>query len=170
VSETSLALFGDPTVLFLQGDQPDGSAWTGVFATSRRSGEVRQFQSPLGHDLASTIDELRRIVSSVAEGLCETRTAPSPRIAALPMPAPTALPARLASVVAAQNAQPPARMSEREVEVLALVADGLTNAGIAERLCLSPKTVSSHLVSIFGKLGVTSRASATRFAIEHGLT
>jgi DNA-binding NarL/FixJ family response regulator len=63
----------------------------------------------------------------------------------------------------------PGGLSRREVEVLQLVAEGLTNAQIAERLFLSPKTVSSHLVSIFGKLGVTSRTSATRFAIEHGL-
>jgi DNA-binding NarL/FixJ family response regulator len=60
-------------------------------------------------------------------------------------------------------------LSTREVEVLRLMTEGLTNAQIAEQLFLSPKTVSSHLVSIFGKLGVTSRARATRFAIEHGL-
>jgi DNA-binding NarL/FixJ family response regulator len=53
--------------------------------------------------------------------------------------------------------------------VLRLVADGLTTPQIAERLFISPKTVSTHLVSIFGKLGVTSRAGATRFALEHGL-
>lgn len=63
----------------------------------------------------------------------------------------------------------PGGLSGREVEVLRLVADGLTNSQIAERLFLSPKTVSSHLVSIFDKLGVTSRARATRFAIEHHL-
>lgn len=63
----------------------------------------------------------------------------------------------------------PLGLSEREVEVLCLVAEGLTNAQIAGRLFISPKTVSSHLVSIFGKLGVTSRAGATRFALEHGL-
>lgn len=63
----------------------------------------------------------------------------------------------------------PMGLSGREVEVLRLVADGLTNSQIAERLYLSPKTVSSHLVSIFAKLGVTSRARATRFALEHDL-
>ena len=60
-------------------------------------------------------------------------------------------------------------LTPREREVLGLVAQGLTNAQVAERLFLSPKTVSSHMVSIFGKLGVTSRAAATRFALEHGL-
>lgn len=63
----------------------------------------------------------------------------------------------------------PNGLSAREVDVLKLVALGLTNNQIAERLFLSPKTVNSHLVSIFGKIGVTSRASATRFALEHGL-
>ncbi|HWV24538.1 MAG TPA: AAA family ATPase [Thermomicrobiales bacterium] len=63
----------------------------------------------------------------------------------------------------------PMGLSEREVEVLRLVADGLTNVQIADHLYISPKTVSSHLVNIFAKLGVTSRASATRIALEHGL-
>jgi DNA-binding CsgD family transcriptional regulator/tetratricopeptide (TPR) repeat protein len=64
----------------------------------------------------------------------------------------------------------PFGLTRREREVLALVVtDGLTNVQIAERLFISPKTVSTHLVSIFGKLGVTSRAAATRFAIEHRL-
>jgi DNA-binding CsgD family transcriptional regulator len=75
------------------------------------------------------------------------------------------------NVEAPTEAEPsaPLGLTRREREVLTLVAEGLTNAQIAERLFLSPKTVSSHLVSVFGKLGVTSRASATRFAIEHGL-
>ncbi len=63
----------------------------------------------------------------------------------------------------------PAGLSEREVEVLRLVAQGLTNKQIAERLIISPNTVNVHLRSIFGKLEVTSRTAATRFAIEHHL-
>ncbi|CAA9568933.1 MAG: hypothetical protein AVDCRST_MAG19-2570 [uncultured Thermomicrobiales bacterium] len=64
---------------------------------------------------------------------------------------------------------PSAGLTPREVEVLRLVAEGMTNPRIAERLFLSPKTVSSHLVSVYGKLGVTTRAAATRAAIELGL-
>jgi DNA-binding NarL/FixJ family response regulator len=55
------------------------------------------------------------------------------------------------------------------VEVLRLVAEGLTDAQVAERLVLSPRTVSQHLRSVYNKLGVSSRAAATRFAIEHHL-
>jgi predicted ATPase/DNA-binding CsgD family transcriptional regulator len=60
-------------------------------------------------------------------------------------------------------------LTARETEILRLVAEGLTNAQVADRLYLSPKTVSTHLGSIYGKLGVTSRAGATRAALEHGI-
>lgn len=63
----------------------------------------------------------------------------------------------------------PAGLTSREVEVLRLVAQGLTNAQVAERLVLSRLTVNSHLRSIYGKLGVTTRSAATRFALEQGL-
>ncbi len=63
----------------------------------------------------------------------------------------------------------PAGLTEREVEVLQLVAGGLTNNEIASALYLSAKTVSRHLSNIFTKIGVTSRAGATAFAFEHGL-
>jgi predicted ATPase/DNA-binding CsgD family transcriptional regulator len=63
----------------------------------------------------------------------------------------------------------PAGLTAREVEVLRLVAQGLTNEQLAERLVISYRTVTTHLTSIYTKLGVTSRAAATRFAIEHHL-
>jgi ATP/maltotriose-dependent transcriptional regulator MalT len=63
----------------------------------------------------------------------------------------------------------PAGLTAREVEVLRLVAEGLTDAQVAEHLFLSPRTVNGHLRAIYGKLGVATRAAATRFALEHGL-
>lgn len=63
----------------------------------------------------------------------------------------------------------PAGLSEREVEVLRLVAQGLTSAQVAGQLVISPVTVNTHLRSIYSKLGVNSRSAATRFAVEHGL-
>ena len=63
----------------------------------------------------------------------------------------------------------PAGLTAREVEVLRLVAQGLTDPQVAEQLVLSPRTVNAHLTSIYGKLGVNSRTAATRFALKHGL-
>ena len=63
----------------------------------------------------------------------------------------------------------PAELSIREVEVLCLVAAGLTNAEVAERLFLSSRTVDWHLGSIYRKLGLHSRTEASRFASENGL-
>ena len=60
----------------------------------------------------------------------------------------------------------PAGLTAREVEVLRLVAQGLTDAQVAEQLVISPRTVNWHLTSIYSKLGVSSRSSATRFAVE----
>ncbi len=63
----------------------------------------------------------------------------------------------------------PDGLTAREVEVLRLVAQGLTDAQVAERLVISPRTVNTHLKSIYGKIQVTSRSAATRYAIEHQL-
>ena len=67
------------------------------------------------------------------------------------------------------SSEPPAGLTPREVEVLELVARGMTSAQIAKELFLSPRTVETHLNSIYHKVGVNSRAAATRFALEHGL-
>lgn len=68
--------------------------------------------------------------------------------------------------------KPPAHpkgLTAREMEVLHLLAQGLTSAQMAERLVIGLVTVNSHVRSIYSKLGVTSRAAATRYAIEHKL-
>ena len=53
--------------------------------------------------------------------------------------------------------------------MLRLVADGLTDAQVAERLSLSPRTITTHLTSVYNKLGVSTRLAAARFAIDHRL-
>lgn len=60
-------------------------------------------------------------------------------------------------------------LSPREVEVLRLVAEGLTDAQVAARLSLSPRTVGQHLRSIYNKCDLPSRSAATRFAFQHNL-
>jgi DNA-binding NarL/FixJ family response regulator len=63
----------------------------------------------------------------------------------------------------------PFGLTARESDVLRLVAAGLTDAMIADRLFISPRTVGQHLRAVYAKLDVNSRAAATRVAIEHNL-
>ena len=65
--------------------------------------------------------------------------------------------------------QNPYGLSDREVEVLRLVAEGLTDGQVARELHISPRTVGRHLGSIYKKLGVPSRAAAAKMAVKHGL-
>jgi HD-GYP domain-containing protein (c-di-GMP phosphodiesterase class II)/DNA-binding CsgD family transcriptional regulator len=64
----------------------------------------------------------------------------------------------------------PAGLTEREVEVLRLVASGLNLRETAERLVISDHTARHHLESVYSKAGVSSRAGVTLFAVENGLT
>jgi HD-GYP domain-containing protein (c-di-GMP phosphodiesterase class II)/DNA-binding CsgD family transcriptional regulator len=65
--------------------------------------------------------------------------------------------------------EPPAGLTDREVEVLALVAEGLSNPQIAEVLVISRRTAEHHVQHIYSKIGASSRAAAALFAMEHGL-
>src|SRR5579859_2146680 len=60
-------------------------------------------------------------------------------------------------------------LSPRELEIVRLVADDLTNVEIAERLIISPRTVTTHLDRIYTRLGINSRTALVRYAIEAGL-
>jgi DNA-binding NarL/FixJ family response regulator len=80
------------------------------------------------------------------------------------------LPAGHPSVPPAKSSVPsPAGLTRREHQVLRLLTMGQTNLQIAEQLVISLPTVNTHVGSIYTKLGVTSRAAATRHAIEHHL-
>ena len=79
------------------------------------------------------------------------------------------LDARQTRLLGSAREAPPRGLTAREVEVLALVAEGRTNRDIALALGLSIKTVARHLENIFLKLPVTTRSAATAFAIAHGL-
>ena len=63
----------------------------------------------------------------------------------------------------------PAGLSEREVEVLRLIADGSSNREIAEQLVLSVRTVERHITNIYGKIGARGKADATAYALRHDL-
>lgn len=98
-------------------------------------------------------DELAKAVRSVAAG--ETYVDPGfeARMAAEP----------------AVPAGPPDDLSERQVEVLRMIALGHTNAEIAKQLCLSIRTVEGHRAHIQQKLQRSSRADLVRYALDHGL-
>ena len=63
----------------------------------------------------------------------------------------------------------PAGLTAREVEVLRLLARGMSNKEMAERLVISPKTVANHVEHIYSKIGASTRAAASLFAMRHGL-
>jgi HD-GYP domain-containing protein (c-di-GMP phosphodiesterase class II) len=65
--------------------------------------------------------------------------------------------------------QGPAGLTTREVEVLRLLAQGLSNKEIAQRLVISPKTAGNHIEHIYAKIDASSRATASLFALQHGL-
>jgi DNA-binding CsgD family transcriptional regulator len=105
-------------------------------------------------DALQLLDEVCRICTSLGARSTLARAATlAERIAAVP----PAVPAY------------PAGLSAREVAVLRLVAQGLTNPQVAERLFLSRRTVEQHLRNIYNKLGVSTRAAATAFAYKHQL-
>ena len=85
-------------------------------------------------------------------------------------------PEAVAAVVSAAGGPPmsatvvnPGGLTDREVEVLRLLARGDTNRVIGEKLYISPKTVGRHVENIYAKIGVSTRAGAALWAMEHRL-
>jgi DNA-binding NarL/FixJ family response regulator len=79
---------------------------------------------------------------------------------------------KLMNQVAIQTPAPPPSapdLTERELEVLRLVAEGLSNREIASGLVISEKTVKTHISSLLGKLGLEDRTRLAIYAIRHGL-
>ncbi|MFJ5885921.1 response regulator [Kitasatospora cineracea] len=94
-------------------------------------------------------------------------SAVAPLSAAPPVPAG---PAEAGSVPAAGRPALPDGLTQREAEVLALIAAGLSNAEIAGRLFVSPATVKTHINNLFAKTAVRDRAQAVAYAFKHGIS
>ena len=71
--------------------------------------------------------------------------------------------------VAGASANRPSGLSDRELEVLRLLAGGQSNAEIAAELVLSVRTVEKHVANIYAKIGARGRADAATYALRHGL-
>jgi DNA-binding NarL/FixJ family response regulator len=106
-------------------------------------------------------DEIRAAVEAVARGEAALDPAIQHHVLA-------AVSAPAASAPATPEA--PDDLTPREVEVLQLIAEGLTNAEIAERLVVSAATVKSHVNHIFAKIGARDRAQAVVYAYANGIT
>ena len=73
------------------------------------------------------------------------------------------------ATVTARRREGPAGLTAREVEVLRLLARGLSSKQIAERLVILPRRCANHIEHIYTKIGASSRATASLFALQHGL-
>jgi len=110
-------------------------------------------------------DEIVRAVRRVHAGEAMLDTSVQARLLdALGGAAPASAPAR-----AAEPAGLPDDLTPREAEVLALIAEGLSNTEIARRLVVSEATVKTHVNRLFAKTGVRDRAQAVRYAYRQGL-
>ena len=153
----------------LAGENGDTTFAEGSLATSIDLAERCRIPFERARSLVSLARVRATSDPAAAEVLpLEARTICAPLNAA---PTLACIDALLAQIETSTSSQKyPAGLTAREVEVLRLVASGLTDAEIGDRLSISPRTVGQHLRSTYNKLDVRSRTEATRFAIEHGLT
>jgi DNA-binding NarL/FixJ family response regulator len=120
--------------------------------------------------------DIGRALQAAAEGL----TVFDPRVRATllaaasgsaPAPSPASSASSLAGPASGARApEPPDGLTQREVEILGLIARGLTNPEIAERLFLSNHTVKTHINRIFAKTGSRDRVAAIAYAQRHGIS
>jgi predicted ATPase/DNA-binding CsgD family transcriptional regulator len=119
---------------------------------------IEQITAILGADaFAHAFDEGKQMTPADLVWLADQITAPAPQMSPLPPPAPP------------HPASAHSALTARELEVLRLVATGLTNAQVAQRLHVTPRTINAHLTAIYSKLGVSSRSGAIRYALNHQL-
>ncbi len=114
-------------------------------------------------------DEIVRAIERVHAGQAMLDTSVQARLldafgAGVPSSGPSVVPS-----VPSGPAVLPDDLTPREAEVLALIAEGLSNAEIARRLVVSEATVKTHVNRLFAKTGVRDRAQAVRYAYRHGL-
>lgn len=164
----ALAATAKPDVVLM--DLRLGAGMDGAGATAR----ITAMPEPPRVVVLTTYDtdaDILRAVEAGASGYLLKDTAPHVLIDSVFAAArgETVLDPEVAQRLYRRMQQPRADLSAREVEVLGLVAQGLSNRAIAKQLFVSEATVKSHLVHAFTKLGVDSRTAAVAAARERGL-
>jgi two-component system response regulator NreC len=157
-----------PDVLVLDLNMPGGSTLDAIPAIREESPDTRIVILTMQDEPAYAREALGAgVLGYVLKEAADTELVEAVRRAAA---GDTYLNPRLgARVAAAPPAGPPDGLSQREVEVLRMIALGHTNAEIGESLFLSVRTVETHRAHIQQKLRLGSRAELVRYALEHGL-
>jgi DNA-binding CsgD family transcriptional regulator len=132
--------------------------------TGQSTGDSREMALRMG----AALEQFRVIRGYHSEGRAMTPEQALDAKGPVTIPQPHSTASSLASSVKPATAYPDG-LTTREVEVLRLLAQGLTDTQIAEQLVISPRTVNNHLTSIYSKIQVSSRSAATRYAIERHL-
>ena len=171
--EESLTLFiefGDPwfSVIVLESSAFLAAATGDAERTVRLLGAADKILETIGVSLLGRFRDRHDLVlaemrSRLGEGGFEAAWAEGRRV---PLSATVGL---LAAAQKGAAVHAPEGLSARELEVLTLVAEGYTDAEVAERLVVSLRTIHTQLRSVYRKLGVHTRSAATRYALEHGL-
>ncbi|MDE8670556.1 response regulator transcription factor [Pseudarthrobacter sp. H3Y2-7] len=144
-----------------------GAGMDGVAATSA----IRKLDSPPPVLILTTYDTEADILAAVEAGASGymLKDAPPEQIRQAVLAAAagqTALAPKVAALLMSRISSPETALTPREVQLLELLATGLTNRAIARQLFISEATVKTHLVHIFGKLGVDNRTSAIALATQ----
>jgi DNA-binding NarL/FixJ family response regulator len=166
----SMSAARDPDVVLMDLEMP---VLDGIEATRR----IRAAQPGVAIVVLTSFSDRERILSALdagAAGYLLKDAEPDAIARALEAAARGEAPldpkAARALLSARRSASPAEGLSDREREVLAMVAEGLQNKLIAQRLGISEKTVKAHLTSVFRQIGVTDRTQAALWAQRHGVT
>ncbi|MEY2478820.1 MAG: hypothetical protein QOG87_4135 [Actinomycetota bacterium] len=118
-------------------------------------------------DAFAAMTEARPYRAALAPGEAADALGAEARAGRIDADAATAVIAEAGQAAPSLRPPRPAGLSDREMEVLALVAEGCSNAEVAERLFISRRTAEHHVQHVYAKVGVSTRAAAALFAVEH---